>query len=121
MHTYSHGLDALGADTNRAILIRVKNAGELARSQGGVASLAQSLAPATIEGKVYDTLRDKLFKSLQEQHVDAEVTGVEPKGFVQADGKHSWTDVGVGLLAAGGAVGLLAILWRVFAGHKVKR
>lgn len=102
-------------ETNRAILIRVKNAGELARSQGAVAALAQSIAPATIEGKVYAEMAKKLADSLKAQHVDADVTIVEPKGFVQADGKHIWSDVG---LAIGGA-GILAMLgYLLFRGSK---
>jgi hypothetical protein len=102
------------SDTNRAILIKVKNAAELARSQGAIASFAQALAPATIEGKVYATMRDKLAESLKKENVDAEVTIVEPKGYVAADGKHIASDIGWAL----GGAGVLAGLWYLFSGRK---
>lgn len=114
MKTYLHGLDVLGAEpeTNRAILIRVKNAGEVARSQGTLATIAQSLAPATIEAKVYDEMAKQLQQKLKDQHVDAEVTVVEPKGMQPADGKHVWQDVAIGL----GLVGVVALAWGIASG-----
>lgn len=111
--TYLHGLDVIGApadspETNRAILIRVKNAGELARSQGTLATVAQSLAPATIESKVYDEMAKQLQQKFKEQHVDADVTIVEPRGYQSADGgKHIWQDVAIGI----GLAGAIALAW----------
>lgn len=106
----------VGQETNRAILIKINNAGEVARSQGKVASLFQSLAPASIEGKVYSEVASRLADGLRAQHIDAEVKVVEPKGFVTSDGKHIWTDVG---MAVGGA-GVLAVIWYLLSGRKKK-
>lgn len=102
------------SDTNRAVLIKVKNAAELARSQGALASFAQALAPATIEAKVYSTLAAKLAEALKKENVDAEITVVEPKGYVAADGKHIASDIGWAL----GGAGVLAGLWYLFSGRK---
>jgi hypothetical protein len=115
--TYMTGLDEiLGADTNRAILIKVNNAGELARSQGFIATFAQALAPASIEGKVYSTMAQQLRDSLKEKQVDADVTVVEPGAWRPAGSSHIATDVAVGLTA----FGVAAILWRLLAGGRKK-
>lgn len=103
----------IGADTNRGVLIRIKNAGDLARSQGHLASLAQALAPSMIEAKVYDELAKQLKSSLKDKNVDADVTVVEPGAFATADGKHIARDIGIGLLAAGGVITVGALLWRL--------
>jgi hypothetical protein len=112
-----HGLDALlGAEpeTSKAILIRVKNAGELARGQGGVASFAQAIAPSMIESKVLDEMAKQFSKSLAEKHVVADVTIVEPNGWKAANSSHIWSDVGY---AVGGA-GILMGLWFAFSAHR---
>ena len=113
---YIAGLDVLGADqeTNRAILIRVRNAGELARSQGAVASLAQSLAPATVEGRVYGEMAKQLSQSLKAKNIDADVSVVEPSMWKPAGSSHVWIDVG---FAVGGA-GLFALLMHFFGGGR---
>lgn len=113
--TYSDGLRVLGAETNRALLIRVKNAAELARSQGALASFAQALAPATIEAKVYSELSRQIGTALRDKHVDAEIEIVEPSKFVGAGNGHIGRDLGLmlgggGLLAVGGW--LAAKWWR---------
>ena len=113
---YIDGLDILGAvgaqgqETNRAILIRVNNAAQLARSQGAIASLAQTVAPATIEGKVYDEIAKKISEALKKEHVDATVNVAEPVGWKSADGKQVWSDVGLAL----GGVGIIALVWGLF-------
>jgi len=113
---YIDGLDILGAvgaqgqETNRAILIRVNNAAQLARSQGSIASLAQTIAPATIEGKVYDEIAKKISEALKKEHVDATVNVAEPVGWKSADGKQVWSDVGLAL----GGVGIIALVWGLF-------
>lgn len=114
---YKNGATILGApavqpETNRAILIRVKNAGEVARSQGALATIAQSLAPATVEAKVYDAMRDQLAQSLASNHVDADVTVVEPKAYQSADGKHVWQDLAIGV----GLIGVAAFAWKIATG-----
>lgn len=110
----------VGADptTSRAILIRVRNAAELARSQGAVATIAQALVPATIEAKVYDTVAQKLRDSLKTNNVDAEVTIVEPSKFTAADGKHIAQDVVIGAVTVSAVVGLLALIYHFVAGRK---
>jgi hypothetical protein len=104
---YRNGLSTIGAETNQALLIRVKNAAELARSQGAVASFAQALAPATIEARVYSEMAKKIGASLRDQHVDAEIEIVEPSKFRGAGNGHIGRDLGLvlgggGLLAIGG-------------------
>ena len=117
---HSSGLDVLGGEaaTNRAILIKIKNAAELARTQGALASIATQIAPATIEGKVYEEMRKQLASSLKEKNVDADVTIVESTGFKTADGTHIAHDVGIGIAAAGGVVVGLALLWKL-AGYAI--
>jgi hypothetical protein len=100
--------------TPQAILIQVKNAAELARSQGAVASLAQSIAPETIEAKVYSAMAEKLADSLKKEHVDATITIVNPVGYESAGGIH-WLDVGLGAAI----VGSLALILR-FTGRRKK-
>lgn len=113
--SYADHNDVFGeVATNRAILIRVKNADMLARSQGSMAALAQGLAPATIEAKVVDEVASKLRSALTQQHVDAEVSVVEPNAFQSASGSHIATDVA---FAIGGA-GVFAVIWYLFAGRK---
>lgn len=102
-----------GEKQTLAILVRVKNAAELARSQGAMASLAQALAPATIEAKVYSQIAAELQAGLAAQNVLATVTPVEPTAWKPAVGSMIWQDAAIGL----GLVGLVAILWRVFKGE----
>jgi hypothetical protein len=104
------------AETNRAVLIRIKNAADLARSQGALASMAQTLAPATIEARVYDELAKQLGKALADKRVEADVQVIDApqSNWRPAGGTHLWTDIALAL----GGLGVLAILWRVFAGGK---
>jgi hypothetical protein len=106
----------VGQETNRALLIKINNAPELARSQGALASFVQALAPSTIEAKVYDTMKGKLEAALKAQNVDATLTIVEPKAFTSAGNGHVARDVG---LAVAGA-GVLAVMWHLFKGRKRK-
>lgn len=115
MNAHKRGLDILGADPSPAqgILIRVRNAEELARSQGAVATLATALAPATVGTKVLSTIASELKKALKDKNVDAEITVVDPAGWQPADGKFI-QDVG---FAVGGA-GVLAGLYWLFTRRK---
>lgn len=112
---HARGLDVLGADPSpaQAILIRVKNASELARSQGAVATFAEALAPATVGTKVLSTIAAQLKSALKGNNVDAEVTVVDPAGWEPASNKFV-QDVG---FAVGGA-GALAAAWWLFFGRK---
>lgn len=114
MRTHLHGLDILGQETNRAILIKVHNAGDLARRQGGIAAFAQALAPATIENEVYKAMRDKLAKSLAAENIKADVTVVSEDGFKTVDGSHIGRDLGLAVAGVGG----IALLWHLFKGKK---
>jgi hypothetical protein len=109
-------ITVLGADpsTGKAILIKVKNAADLARSQGALASFAQALAPASIESKVYQQMASELGKALKEKSVDADISIVEPAGWQPAGMGHVWTDVG---FAIGGA-GIIGALWWLLSGRK---
>src|SRR4051812_37418078 len=103
--------------TDQAILIRVKNAGQLARSQGAVASLAQSVAPETIEAKVYDEMRKKLSSSLKDQGVDAEVSIVSAGGWKPVSGGGSSNTVKYAAFGIGG-VALLGCAFYMLGGKK---
>lgn len=111
--THSMGLDVLGADAGEVIVVRVKNAPELARSQGPVASFAQSIAPATIEHKVLTTIAQKLRESFSAQKpaVDVDVTVAEPTAWKPTGTSHIWIDVGIGL----GGLAVVALLWSFFS------
>lgn len=82
-----------------AVLIRVNNVANVVQQQGQLASLAQALAPQTIESKVYATLADKLKTSLADQGVDADVSVVNPAGYAPAK-SDLVRDVFVGVLGA---------------------
>ena len=101
-------------DTNRAILIKLRDPAALARAQGPVASFAQAVAPSTIEGKVYEGFRDQLAKSLKEKAIDADIQIVQPSSFIPADSAHVAADLGFAL----GGAGLVGIFWFLFGGRK---
>lgn len=67
-----------GESGNRAILIRVRNTNQLARSQGGVATAAAALAPNAIDHEVNSKIAKELEQALRGKGVDAEVKVVEP-------------------------------------------
>lgn len=99
----------IGPETDRAVLVKLKDAGALARSQGSVAAFAQGIAPATIETKVYATLAEKLSASLKQQGVEADVTVVQPGAWRTLDGSHIGSDLA---FMVGGA-GIAALLYWV--------
>ena len=105
------------ADSNHCILIRIKNAAELARSQGAVASFAQGMLPAWAETQVYETAVDKLKTALADEHVDADISIVEPKMFQPANGAST---IGSDLAYGIGLFGFVALLWSFF-GHGDKK
>lgn len=100
-------------ETNRAILIRLNDPAEIARRDGTTAAIAQTLAPATVEARVFDDLAVKLRDSLKGYHVDADVSVVEPTSWTTAStSKHLWQDIAIGI----GAVGVAALVWRFISG-----
>lgn len=97
--------DVLGAASNRAVLIQIKNLPAVVKAQGGaLGSLAQSLVPDTIEAKVYDTVASQLVSKFKEQGVDADVKVVTPTGYQPAGGSPIWMPLALGL----GGFGVLA-------------
>jgi hypothetical protein len=112
-----------GADqaTNRAILIRVRNAAELARSQGALGTLAAALVPGTVEAKVYDEMKAKLVESLKANNVDADVSVVEPKNFKSPTNSHLAHDAVVGAVAIGGVIGFFALIYHFVVGRHHKK
>ncbi len=91
------------AATNRAVLIRVNNAAQLAKKQGAVATIAEAIAPKTIEAKVYDEMVKKLSGALRDQGVDATVVVVEPADVKLAGPSPIWKALALGMLGLGGA------------------
>lgn len=118
MSTHINDTTVLGASdgglTNHAVLVKVKNVAELVRAQGAVASLAQAVAPASIESKVYATLKDELKTALKDKGVDADISVVDPANYVSAGWDHLGTDLG---LAIGGA-GIGALIYWLFTRHR---
>lgn len=70
--------DGLGPETDRAVLIKLKDPGALARSQGAAGAFAQGIAPAFIETKVYSGLADQLGEALKAKNIDADISVVQP-------------------------------------------
>jgi hypothetical protein len=101
----------LGQETNRALLVRVKDPAAVARSQGKLAAFAAGLAPATIEAKVYEIMGDEFKKKLASQGIEADVSVVEPKSFQAAGSSHIATDVAFAI----GGMGVVGLLWFLFS------
>jgi len=96
------------------ILIRVRNPVDLARKQGGVAALAQMLAPATVDEKIHQEIANRLRGALKNEGVDAEVSLVEPSGLKSAGMSNIWKALAIGL----GVLGTSYIGYRVVKGRK---
>ena len=93
----------------KAILIHVRNPAQVARQQGGVAALAQALAPDTVEEKIHATIADRLRGALRNEGVDAEVTLVEPSNLKPAGMSNWWKYLAIGI----GALGATYVGYRV--------
>lgn len=107
---------ASSAATNRAILIRIKNPAELARSQGAIAALAQTLAPATIEAKIYSTVRDQLAAGFKEKGVDADVIVTDvPVSSWKPPSKSM--PIGMDIMIGLGGLGVAGVAWWLFSSH----
>lgn len=107
---------SVASDTaGQALLIQVKNVPDLVKSQGGAAgTMAYSLAPGTITGKVYSTMQGELKTKLKEQGVDADVSIVSPAGYKPQAGGFPWKPVAIGSIA----VSALTIGWLVLRGRR---
>lgn len=93
----------------KAILIHVRNPAQVARQQGGVAAIAQMLAPDTVEEKIHSTIADRLRGALRNEGVDAEVSIVEPSAFRSAGMSNWWKYLAIGI----GAIGAGYVGYRV--------
>jgi hypothetical protein len=102
------------ADTHKALLIKINNPADLARSQGALAGFAQQLAPATIEAKIYDTMKAKIADSFKAQGVDADISIVEPSAFTHASVGHVAQDIAYGM----GFLGLAGLVWYLLQPRK---
>jgi len=104
----------IGQETNRALLVKLKDPGALARSQGSVAALAQGIAPATIEATVYTTAAGEVQKALAARGIPSEVSVVEPGQFRPAGSSHVAQDIGFAI----GGMGIVGLLWWLFSGRR---
>ena len=100
--------------TERAILIRLRDPGALARGQGATAAFAEQLAPATIEAQVYDEVANQIDAALAAKNVDADISIVEPKVWSPAGLAHVGSDIA---LFMGGA-GLVGVIYWLFSRGK---
>lgn len=113
---YSFGLDVLGQETNRALVVRILNSDELARNKSGFAAAFQTFAPGTTEAMVYKEAAKELVAKLKENGVRAEVkvADVPTTGWRPPGSAHIWQDA----LRVLGLVGVSALAWRLIGGSK---
>ena len=106
MSIYDH-LIGQGPETDRAILIKLKDPNALARSQGSAATFAQAVAPAYVEGRVFDGFKQQLVESFKAKGIDADVSVVSPAQWKPAGQDHLLGDLGYAL----GGAGVIGIIW----------
>jgi len=100
---------AAAADQYPSLVIRIKNFGDVIKSQGGaLGNIAYTLTPATISNVALGKMRDEFKSSLAEKGVDADVA-IASAPTVKT--KTSELVIGMGLGA--GLVGLGALIWRL--------
>lgn len=105
----------IGQETNQAILVKIKNAPELAKGSGVTGVIANALVPATTEAMVYSQAAGELKTALKEKGVEADVTVVEPSGWKPAEGNsHLIQDLAVGV----GVLGVAAIAYNILFGGR---
>lgn len=102
-------LSPVAGTGDRAVVVRLKNVGDLLKSQGGAAgALAYGAVPQTMTDVVYGKLRAELEQKLREQGVDADVQVT----YTPPQGGRSPRDLLVGAALCGGFIGLAAFFWR---------
>ncbi len=114
MSRYLIGVDVLGALSSTplspqgaAVVVRLKDVGAVVRDKGGAAGgLAYSIAPQSIQAKVYQEIRQKLADGLQKEGVDADVqvvvdppVGPRPRGELLLGAALGAGAIALGLLA----------------------
>ena len=68
------GLDVLGASDGPALVIQLRNLGEVVRKKGGaIGAAAYAAAPQAIAVKAYEEMKKKLTEGFAQQGVDADV------------------------------------------------
>lgn len=95
--------DVLGADDS-VVVIKIKDAVNLAKSQGGVASLAAMFVPSTVGSEVYRKVASELSSALKAKNVNAEVSVLNAPPVGVPASKRMFVEgaaVGVGALGAG--------------------
>jgi hypothetical protein len=122
MSQYLHGTDVLGAgmiplaQTNTpqpALVIQVKNAGELVSKQGGKpGAFAFDAVPATLTNLIYGTMRSEFEKKLKEQGVDADVRVVA----AAPTGPAPRSDFFPGVIVGAALTGIACGAWKLFRG-----
>ena len=110
--SFDGGVAGSVSETNRAILIRLKDPIGVARAQGATAAFAASLAPATIEARVYEAVAMQIGASLGEKNVEADVTVVEPAGWTEATNMVNLGSDFAYILGGAGVAGVLYWLFR---------
>ena len=125
-NVYIHGVDILGGEyvgaviplaqasgPQPALVIRVKNAGELVKKQGGATgSLVFDAVPGAITNVIYGKMRDEFAKKLKEQGVDADVTvSTSPP-----NGPAPRSDFLPGMAVGAVTVGIGVGLWKLLRG-----
>lgn len=99
-------LELLGAEP-RGILIKVRNAPQLAAAQGGAAgAVAATLVPETIENVVLDKMAEQFRSQLRQKGVDADVQ------VVAANLRPPVRSFGTGVALGLGIAGLSWAGWR---------
>lgn len=102
----------------RAIIIKVKNVPQLVAKMGGsMGSLVQSLAPESIDSKVYDEMSKKMKEGLEAQGADADVRVVDIANMRFASENPIWKPVALGIVGTG----LVAGLYKLVMHFKGKR
>jgi|SRR5579859_6076188 len=104
--------DLIGAEPpTRGVLIKVKNVGQLAATQGGApGALAAALVPETIEGVVLDKMVQQFRSNLKDKGVDADVQVVSTTMPPARSGLRE--GVVLGVVGAGVGAGLGWVAWR---------
>ncbi len=108
MNTYLIGTDCLGA---QSLVIQVKDPGAVVRSQGGAAGgLAFTLAPKTIEDKMYAEMASEMIKEFRARGIDIDARAISdvPVGVKQPT--EFIPGVAVGAAGAGLVFGLFHLI-----------
>lgn len=99
------------AEGDPVVVIKILNVDEVVRKQGGgLAAAANALLPATVRGKVYDTVKEQLSTEFLKQGVRTEISvaSVPPTG-KPLSGKRDFL---TGVVVGGATVGAGWLAWK---------